>query len=91
MMELFSEKSQCCGCMACADICPKNTIAVKVDSEGFWYPEIKRDLCVNCGLCKTVCPFASGKPGKAPRRYIAARQRIRRCAKSARPGPCSPY
>lgn len=72
MVELFSEKKQCCGCMACADICPNRAIAVKADPEGFRYPEIKRELCINCGRCKTVCPLAPGKPGKAPDKYIAA-------------------
>ena len=41
-MELFAEKNQCCGCMACADICPKGAISARADREGFWYPEIRQ-------------------------------------------------
>lgn len=47
----------CCGCNACGDICPKKAITFKTDMEGFWYPEINRDLCVDCGLCEKVCPM----------------------------------
>lgn len=39
----------------CGDICPKNAIAFKTDSQGFWYP-IVSDKCVKCGLCLKKCP-----------------------------------
>ena len=39
----------CCGCKACADVCPKNAITYKTDAEGFLYPEVNSD-CVDCGL-----------------------------------------
>lgn len=45
----------CCGCKACADVCPKKAIDYKTDSEGFLYPEVSTD-CVECGLCRKVCP-----------------------------------
>ena len=53
----ISSKEQCCGCKACGDICPKNAIAFKTDIEGFWYPEINQNLCINCHLCEKVCPI----------------------------------
>lgn len=46
---------RCCGCKACADICPKNAITYKTDAEGFLYPEVNSD-CVECGLCSKICP-----------------------------------
>lgn len=49
-------KSECFGCEACVQICPKNAICMKEDEEGFRYPEITSELCVNCGLCHKVCP-----------------------------------
>lgn len=49
-------KAQCCGCNACGDACAKHAIAFKVDIEGFWYPEVNKDLCTDCGLCEKVCP-----------------------------------
>lgn len=50
-------KTDCCGCKACADICPKNAISFKVDIEGFWYPDINNEMCVNCNACNKVCPI----------------------------------
>lgn len=50
-------KTDCCGCKACFDICPKNAISFKVDIEGFWYPEVNSELCINCNACNKVCPI----------------------------------
>lgn len=58
-MEL-SGKS-CCGCGVCSNICAKKAICMQPDEEGFSYPVINNDLCVECGLCFTVCPTASEK------------------------------
>lgn len=49
-------KAQCCGCNACGDACAKHAIVFKTDIEGFWYPEVNKDLCTDCGLCEKVCP-----------------------------------
>lgn len=54
---LFSNKNNCCGCGACLNICPKDAIEMKVDEFGFEYPEIDEQLCIHCGLCKTVCDY----------------------------------
>ena len=48
-------KSTCVGCEACVNICPKNSIRMVQDNEGFFYPEIDESTCVNCGLCNRVC------------------------------------
>lgn len=56
-MNYFGNKSQCCGCGACAHICPKRCIIMKPDSEGFLYPEVNMDICVSCGRCGKVCPI----------------------------------
>lgn len=50
-------KAQCCGCNACGDVCTKHAITFKTDSEGFWYPEVNKDLCTDCSLCEKVCPI----------------------------------
>lgn len=52
----INDKSKCCGCNACGDVCPKDAICFKTDIEGFWYPEVEKDKCVECGLCEKVCP-----------------------------------
>lgn len=50
-------KSNCCGCTACANICPKKAIEMKEDFEGFLYPVVDKEKCINCGLCDNVCPI----------------------------------
>ena len=52
---------ECCGCSACYNICPKNAISMKENSEGFLYPFIDEEKCVDCGLCKKVCPIVNKK------------------------------
>lgn len=55
-MITFTDKSQCCGCTACASICSKQCIQMIEDKEGFLYPQINHSVCVDCGLCEKVCP-----------------------------------
>ncbi|MFR1707992.1 MAG: Coenzyme F420 hydrogenase/dehydrogenase, beta subunit C-terminal domain [Clostridium sp.] len=57
MITLYAEKKNCCGCSACMNICPKQAITMKPDVDGFIYPTINNDLCVECRLCKRVCAF----------------------------------
>ena len=51
-----TDKSRCCGCNACGDVCPKDAISFHIDIEGFWYPVVDKERCINCGLCDNVCP-----------------------------------
>ncbi len=53
----IERKSECCGCNACGDICPKGAISFVTDEEGFWYPQVDQSKCVDCGLCEKVCPM----------------------------------
>ena len=61
MIEL-KEKEECCGCTACASVCPRKCIEMYADSEGFLYPEINKTNCIECNLCKKVCPTINTKP-----------------------------
>ena len=54
-------KEGCCGCSACASGCPKNAIIMKGDEEGFIYPIIDNQRCIDCGLCMKLCSFNSEK------------------------------
>ncbi len=55
MIEI-NNKTDCCGCSACEQICPKRAIQMKQDKEGFYYPCVDRQTCVDCHLCEKVCP-----------------------------------
>lgn len=50
------KKENCYGCYACYNICPIHVIQMKMDEEGFAYPNIDKDQCINCGKCVQVCP-----------------------------------
>lgn len=50
-------KKNCCGCEACVQVCPKKAVCMKEDSEGFRYPDVVFNLCVDCGLCRKVCQY----------------------------------
>ena len=52
----IKRKSECTGCSACKNICPKNAIEMVCDNEGFEYPIVDKNKCVNCNLCNKVCP-----------------------------------
>lgn len=56
MIEI-KDKSKCSGCHSCMNICPKNCIEMKVDEEGFWYPTVDKEKCIECGLCEKRCPI----------------------------------
>ncbi|MBO7149889.1 MAG: Coenzyme F420 hydrogenase/dehydrogenase, beta subunit C-terminal domain [Clostridia bacterium] len=47
--------NRCTSCSVCFAVCPRNAIEFKLSENGFYRPFIQEDLCVNCGLCKTVC------------------------------------
>lgn len=53
----IQNKKDCCGCNACGDVCARKAITFRTDEEGFWYPEVNKDLCTDCGLCERVCPM----------------------------------
>ncbi len=53
----ITDKTKCCGCNACGDICPQKSISFKADIEGFMYPEVDMKTCVDCHLCEKICPI----------------------------------
>lgn len=50
-------KSDCCGCWGCENICPRKCISMIEDNEGFRYPVVDVENCIDCGLCEKVCPI----------------------------------
>ena len=60
MLEIIN-KSNCCGCHACYNACPQNAIIMRKDELGFRSPVIDQEKCIECGLCKKVCPVLNKK------------------------------
>lgn len=58
-IKLFDQKKDCCGCGACENICPKESIKMVADKEGFFFPIIDHGKCIKCGQCLKVCPLKS--------------------------------
>ena len=70
MIEI-KDKKYCCGCTACANICPKNAIKMQADNEGFLYPNINMEKCINCHMCEKVCPYNKKvKKKNVPKGYV---------------------
>ena len=56
------DKTTCSGCRACEYECPKQAISMYADDEGFLYPRIDMDLCVQCEKCEKACSFSRNVP-----------------------------
>lgn len=55
-MKILSKKL-CIGCGNCANICSFKAINMKLDEEGFSYPIVDSNKCMDCSLCREVCPI----------------------------------
>ena len=49
-------KKDCSGCSLCVQLCVKECISMRSDEEGFLFPVIDMDKCIDCGLCYRKCP-----------------------------------
>lgn len=58
---LYTKKEECCGCTACCAICPKEAILMVDDEEGFKYPIVDVNKCIQCYMCLNVCPIKTDK------------------------------
>ena len=48
---------QCVGCRSCEQSCPKQCIHMENNQEGFLYPIVDEEACINCKKCLKVCPM----------------------------------
>lgn len=55
--ELYTKRSECCGCSVCAAACNQKAIFMLPDEEGFLYPVVDVTGCIRCGRCEKVCSF----------------------------------
>lgn len=56
---LYERKEECCGCSACASVCPTESIRMEADEEGFLYPSVNTGTCIRCRRCLKICAFKS--------------------------------
>lgn len=64
---LINVNGGCCtACSSCLHRCPKHCITMQADNEGFLYPIVNEEACIDCGLCVKVCheqhPYETRKP-----------------------------
>lgn len=69
---LFKDKSECCACSACLNVCPRQAISMQEDEFGFFYPIIDENACIRCERCKTVCAFQKSNIDNTPLKTYAA-------------------
>lgn len=48
--------SDCTGCFACQNACTHDALRLMPGEYGYIYPVVDSEKCVNCGLCRKVCP-----------------------------------
>ncbi len=58
MSNTVCDRELCSGCAACEAICPKNAITIK-DELQYMEPIINDAQCIECNLCKKICPNCS--------------------------------
>ena len=68
----ITDKKDCCGCNACVQRCPKQCITMHADNEGFLYPVVNTETCIDCGLCEKVCPVINQEEPQKPIKVFAA-------------------
>ena len=61
--DVYTNKNRCYGCGACAAVCPTDAIKMMKDPEGFLYPTIAHEKCVDCRKCVEQCIIEGEKQG----------------------------
>lgn len=76
MEQVYDLTENCYGCGACVNICPRDTIHMEPNEEGFLYPVIDEAECIDCGKCKKVCPiYTDIRVEKAEQSYFAVKHK----------------
>ena len=70
--EIYPLTKYCCGCGACAAVCPNGAIKLTENDDGFLAPVFDENKCVKCEKCRRVCPMLTGMEQK----LLAAEQKL---------------
>ncbi len=69
---LLADQTHCTGCSACAAVCPRDAISMVRDKEGFPFPAVDPEKCVQCGACTNTCPMLrTREPKPIPAAFAA--------------------
>lgn len=71
-IDKISDPMFCCGCGACMNICPKYAISMESNENGFRYPKVDLEKCIDCGLCLQVCSYTKNKTPASRKKAFAA-------------------
>lgn len=77
---------ECCGCRACEQICPVECIVFKENEEGFLYPIVNEEKCINCGRCVLHCPIIQLPKSSSDQVVYAAKCRDQDTARKSTSG-----
>lgn len=58
-VSIVDKRGECSGCSACYNACPYEAIEMILSKEGFYVPEVNKDLCKDCGICLQICPVTN--------------------------------
>lgn len=50
------QNALCTACGACAAVCGKHAVTIEENAAGYLAAKVDGQKCVNCGLCRKVCP-----------------------------------
>ena len=53
---MITISKECTACGACVQKCPKACIAMREDENGFLFPHVEVEKCIECGKCNYNCP-----------------------------------
>ena len=80
----LAEQKKCTGCMGCYNSCAQGAIEIKENDEGFLYPHINVEKCVECGLCIKRCPELNAHAAnqKSPKVYAIINNKDKKVSSS---------
>lgn len=82
---VYKDAVNCCGCSLCEYVCSLNAVSMKYEN-GFLFPEIDNNLCVNCGKCQKLCPFLKISKNSESQTCFAAKHKDNEIRKESSSG-----
>lgn len=55
-VSFIADNYLCCGCGACAAVCPVKAVKMFENEAGFIVADVDKNTCINCLKCTKICP-----------------------------------